>query len=86
MEKSCREVRAENSEFKAKQLMSAFQGQGGTGIPSLSAMASMNESAEIQKLKGQISAQTNEILQLNEDKQELMDQIDDLKTQVLNIS
>ena len=24
MEKSCREVRAENSEFKAKQLMNAF--------------------------------------------------------------
>ena len=52
MEKSCREVRAENSEFKAKQLMNAFQGQGGTGLPafsnsSLSAMTSLNESAEI---------------------------------------
>ena len=82
MEKSVREVKAENSEFKAQQLMNEFQGQGGGKLPSfpgLGAQVASADNEEINKLRKLISQKTNEILQLNEDKQELKEEIENLQ-------
>ncbi len=50
MEKSVREVKAENSEFKAQQLMNVFQGQGGGELPSFSGLKAQVASAENEEI------------------------------------
>ena len=76
-----REVQAENSEIKAKQLMNAFQSQGLQGSGTLSLGGLGDDGAEVQKLRTQLSSKTNEILQLQEDKEELELKLDDLRQQ-----
>lgn len=93
-EKKMRELQAENSEYKAKQLMNAFQGQGFAGIAGSSGAnegstgiqgllegitSHSGESAEINNLKNQLSDKTNTILQLEEDKEELELKIEELR-------
>jgi hypothetical protein len=58
--------------MKAKQLMSSFQSQGMQGSTSI-------PSSSEEKLRSQISQQTNEILQLQDDKEDLENKIEELK-------
>ena len=80
IEKKLRAVTAENSEIKAKQLINTFQNQGlqGSGATSVSE-SETKKNEEIQKLYQQISQQTNQILQLQDDKEDLLNKLEDLQ-------
>lgn len=90
LQKQVRELNGQNSEYKAKEIMNALNGNqadGGSlegaaggildGIGSLNGMTS--ERAEVSKLKAQLSQQTNQILQLDEDKDELEQKLEDIR-------
>lgn len=59
--------------------MTAFQGQGLQGSGGLTFGGLGDDGAEVQKLKTQLSGKTNEILQLQEDKEELELKLDDMR-------
>lgn len=65
-------LKAENSEMKAKQLMSAFaSSQGVQGMSNLLDKDAASKDDEIKSLRQQLSLKTNEILQLQDEKEEL---------------
>ena len=79
IEKKLRAVTAENSEIKAKQLINTIQNQGlqGSGATSVTELET-KKNEEIQKLYQQISQQTNQILQLQDDKEDILNKLEDL--------
>ena len=77
-------LKAENSEMKAKQLMSAFASQGVQGMSNLLDKDAPNKDDEIKSLRQQLSLKTNEILSLQDEKEELEVRLEERNKEIVS--